>query len=63
MYKYKDGSPVDGNEMVHIHEPDGVVMTGGVHTSDSVEIYPIIAPKMKKKTRNFRRTTKGSGRY
>ena len=38
QYKYKDGSPVPANELIHIHA-DGVAMTGGVHTEDSVQIY------------------------
>ena len=38
QYQYKDGSPVPANELIHIHA-DGVVMTGGVHTEDSVQIY------------------------
>ena len=38
QYLYKDGSPVPANELIHIHA-DGVVMTGGVHTKDSVQIY------------------------
>ena len=39
QYQYKDGSPVPANELIHIHA-DGVTMTGGVHTKDSVQIYP-----------------------
>ena len=38
QYQYQDGSPVPANELIHIHA-DGVVMTGGVHTEDSVQIY------------------------
>jgi hypothetical protein len=38
QYQYQDGSPVAANELIHIHA-DGVVMTGGVHTEDSVQIY------------------------
>ena len=40
QYKYKDGSPVASGELIHIHS-DGVAMTGGVHTEDSVQIYPV----------------------
>ena len=39
QYQYKDGTPVPANELIHIHS-DGVTMTGGVHTKDSVQIYP-----------------------
>ena len=38
QYWYKDGTPVAANELIHIHA-DGVAMTGGVHTKDSVQIY------------------------
>ena len=40
QYKYKDGSPVPANELIHIHGGDGITMTGAVHTEDSVQIYP-----------------------
>ena len=40
QYQYKDGSPVPANELIHIHGGDRVTMTGGVHTKDSVQIYP-----------------------
>ena len=39
QYQYRDGSPVPANELIHIHA-DGTAMTGGVHTKDSVQIYP-----------------------
>ena len=39
QYQYKDGYPVPANELIHIHG-DGTTMTGGVHTKDSVQIYP-----------------------
>ena len=39
QYLFGDGSPVPANELIHIHA-DGVTMTGGVHTEDSVTIYP-----------------------
>ena len=39
QYKYKDGTPVPANELIHIHS-DGTAMTGGVHTKDSVNISP-----------------------
>ena len=39
QYIYRGGSPVPANELIHIHA-DGVAMTGGVHTKDSVQIYP-----------------------
>lgn len=35
QFYYPDGSPVPANEPIHIHA-DGVVMSGGVHTKDSV---------------------------
>ena len=38
-FVYGDGSPVAANELIHIHA-DGIAMTGGVHTKDSVNIYP-----------------------
>ena len=46
QYQYRDGSPFPANELIHIHA-DGVAMTGGVHTEDSVQIYP---PKGRKTT-------------
>ena len=54
QYTYGDGTPVPANELIHIHA-DGVVMTGGVHTEDSVQIY---APKtdMKRLNRIVRQT-------
>ena len=39
QYNYKDGSPVPIDELIHIHS-DGVAMSGGIHTEDSVQIYP-----------------------
>ncbi len=39
QYQYRDGTPVPANELIHIHS-DGSAMTGGVHTEDSVNIYP-----------------------
>ena len=39
QYQYKDGTPVPANELIHIHS-DGITMTGGVHTKDSVQIFP-----------------------
>ena len=39
QYVYGDGTPVPANMLIHIHA-DGVAMTGGVHTEDSVQIYP-----------------------
>jgi hypothetical protein len=39
QYEYKDGTPVAANELIHIMN-DGTAMTGGVHTEDSVNIYP-----------------------
>lgn len=35
QFYYLDGSPVPAHEPIHIHA-DGVVMSGGVHTKDSV---------------------------
>ena len=40
QYEYSDGTPVPANMLIHIHA-DGVAMTGGVHTEDSVQIYPL----------------------
>ena len=39
QYLYGDDSPVPANELIHIHS-DGMAMTGGVHTKESVNIYP-----------------------
>jgi hypothetical protein len=39
QFLYSDNIPVPANELIHIHA-DNVVMTGGVHTEDSVQIYP-----------------------
>ena len=41
QYTYEDGRSVAANTLIHIHA-DGVVMTGGVHTEESIEIF---APK------------------
>jgi len=38
QYEYGDGTPVAANELIHIMD-DGTVMTGGIHTEDSVQIY------------------------
>ena len=38
-FVYGDGSPVPANELIHIMN-DSTAMTGGVHTKDSVNIYP-----------------------
>ncbi len=35
QFYYPDGTPVPANELIHIHA-DGVVMSGAVHTKDSV---------------------------
>ena len=39
QYEYKDGTPVAANELIHIMN-GGTAMTGGVHSKDSVQIYP-----------------------
>tara|TARA_R100000278_G_scaffold26572_1_gene24348 strand:- start:277 stop:930 length:654 start_codon:yes stop_codon:yes gene_type:complete len=39
QYKYEDGKPVSSGTLIHIHN-DGIAMTGGVHTKNSVIIYP-----------------------
>jgi len=39
QYEYSDGTPVPANELIHIMN-DGTAMTNGVHTEDSVNIYP-----------------------
>ena len=61
QYQYKDGSPVPANELIHIHA-DGVTMTGGVHTKDSVQIYPVktkkeIRKEIKKAVQQFKQAT------
>ena len=38
QFIYNDGTPVPKNTKIHIHA-DGVVMTGGVHTPESVQIF------------------------
>ena len=38
-FVYGDDSPVPANELIHLMN-DGTAMTGGVHTKDSVNIYP-----------------------
>ena len=62
QYEYKDGSPVAANELIHIHG-DGSAMTGGVHTVDSVPIYPPKARKgiTKRQLSKIRRATTPSG--
>ena len=62
QYQYEDGSPVPANELIHIHA-DSTAMTGGVHTKDSVQIYP---PKDRKpitrqQISQIRRATTTSG--
>ena len=37
QFLYSDGTPVPANELIHIHA-DGIVMSGGVHTKDSVAL-------------------------
>ena len=54
QFKYKDGSFVPVNELIHIHA-DGVAMTGGVHTKDSVRIYPGIERTTQELNRMVRR--------
>ena len=67
QYKYKDGSPVPANTLIHIHA-DGIAMTGGVHTDDSVEIYPervLTKTQVKLATQQITQATSisGSGGY
>ena len=63
QYQYEDGSPVPANELIHIHGGDGIAMTGGVHTEDSVRIYPPKSKKIitKRQISQIRRTTATSG--
>ena len=58
QYEYGDGSPVPANELIHIMN-DGTAMTGGVHTNDSVNIYPPKGSKQitKKQISQIRRAT------
>ena len=57
-YVYSDGTLVPANYLIHIHA-DGVAMTGGTHTEDSVEIYPPKHRRMltKKQILQITRTT------
>jgi hypothetical protein len=64
QYVYSDGSPVSANELIHIMN-DGTAMTGGVHTKDSVQIYP---PKdrvgiTRQQISQIRQATSGGGGY
>ena len=66
QYKYGNNTPVPANELIHIHA-DGVTMTGGVHTEDSVQIYPPKdrKPITRRQISQIRRTTStpsGGGR-
>ena len=61
QYTYADGKSVAANTLIHIHS-DGVVMTGGVHTEESIEIF---APKadikrINKIVRQTRQTTEAT---
>ena len=62
QYQYGDGAPVAANELIHIHS-DGTTMTGGVHTKDSVQIYPpkdrkpITKQQLKRAVKQIRRAT------
>lgn len=50
LYQYEDGTLVDANELIHIHG-DGTAMTGGVHTEDSIQIYPVRAKQQVQRTK------------
>ena len=59
QYKYKNGSPVAANTLIHIHG-DGVAMTGGTHNEDSVQIYyttKISRQQLGRLTQQIRQTT------
>jgi hypothetical protein len=63
QFLYGDGSPVPANELIHIHA-DGVTMTGGIHTEDSVLLKDSISSKDSQATKQIRQTTtptSGSG--
>ena len=44
QFLYSDNSPVPANELIHIHA-DGVVMSGGSHTKDSVLLKDSVTSK------------------
>jgi len=54
QFFYPNGRAVPANEPIHIHA-DGVVMSGGVHTKDSVVLKD--APQTKQQTSQIRRAT------
>ena len=59
QYKYKDGSPVPANDLIHIMN-DGTAITGGVHTMTSIQIYPDKQPskrQLRTVMRQIRRAT------
>ena len=59
QFLYSDGTPVPANEPIHIHA-DGIVMSGGVHTKDSVALKD--APReVKKQIRTTPTTPSSSG--
>ena len=61
QFLYSDNTPVPANEPIHIHA-DGIVMTGGRHTRDSVQIYSFKDRKgTKRQTPQIRRATTPSG--
>ena len=61
-YLYEDGTPVGANELIHIHS-DGVAMSGGTHTKDSVQIHPPKGdiPITKKQVSQIRQAVATSG--
>ena len=62
QYEYSDGTPVPANELIHIMN-DGTAMTNGVHTEDSVNIYPPKdrKPITKRQISQIRRATSSGG--
>ena len=68
QYQYQDGTPVAEKTLIHIHS-DGTAMSGGVHTEDSVQIYPrteLSRRQLNRTAQQIRRSTSldsGSGGY
>ena len=60
QFLYGDGSPVPANDLIHIHA-DGVVMSGGRHSDDSVLLKDSISSKDSQVTKQIKQAPTASG--
>lgn len=60
QFKYEDGNVVPKGMLIH-YMSDGTFMTGGEHTSDSINIYPLNdkQPTKKQRQRTYRISSNG----